>query len=174
MIAPLQKDVYKHLREDAGLMPGGAAGDWLDPDDHAALQTILGCNSDDQFALHVVFAPQSYKIEDYLPLIWFTVQKRRAEMRDVELATLVVRIFDNDSSGAVLGRIERRILALLDGAVSGTYLWNACPLQATYTGPWQQSDGSAIEATSLTGVYKQVLEFQTLVPRLRDMRGRMA
>lgn len=166
-------DIFNHLKNDTALMPGAAANDWLDPGEHQTLPEIMGTNVAN-FHHYCVFAPQNYPIEEYLPLIWFSVSIKNGKHRYEKEIDLIFRIFSHDTSGVEIGKIADRLILLLDGIKSqGQYLWNACPLTAeNYAIPYRNNYQSAIDLSSLHEIYRQTLTFRGIATRMPDARGR--
>jgi len=169
MVNNLLIDVYKHLKEDTGLI--GTGGPALDPSESRTLRTMIGCSVAD-FPLHVMAARQYPKIEDYLPVIQFSAAKTGRVYRDVFRTSLEFIVFSHDPTLQELATLVRRIVALFHGKKAGKFLFNACPLQGRYVNPYMLIKEYAPVPTEIEGVYCQMLSFAGMADEMIDMLGR--
>ena len=165
-------DIFNHLKNDTAKMPSTFIDDWLDDNDTRTLPVIMGTTLT-EFHKQCVFTAQNYPIEKYLPLIWTSVSIKRGNERGAYNINLLLRVFSNDTSGAEHGSIITRLRLLLDGTkCEGKYLWNACPLKARYSGPFEYESETPIMPTHLHEVTQQSITFTGTIPLIPTPRGK--
>ncbi len=150
-------------------MPNGV--DWLD-DDHRPFREILGVTAGD-FHKHCIPKSQSYPLEKYMPLVWFSVSTKKNIPENVFDVNLVFRVFIAGDSSVAHKTVFNRILSLFSGAKDGQVLWNACPLSARYCNSYEFVSEGEVKPTHLPDISKQELPFIGRVQMNLDLRGRI-
>jgi hypothetical protein len=167
------QDIYRHFKNDDGKMPAARGpATWLDAV-HKPLWQLLETQPE-QFHLHCVSTPQQYRIEEHLPLVWFSVAAQVPELApagDTTMLAVSVRVFAADPTGAVNHQIAHRVQCLLDRRKDDQILWNACPLLCRY-GQFLLRSITPVEPCSFGDrVYRVILTFTGNVQAQTDARG---